>query len=162
MLQHQLLTDDDELAERFRSYAPNQEADTQFMADVAAFEMFNGSVEQPLPAFTQKAAIGEEKLALFRDIVKEMPPGYDGILPLALELELRKSFNLVGITYSELWYKLVRKVAPLSYIQLRADNPYGQDISAITQTTDKRETCVLFILGRSNEPLLTFEFCHQL
>ena len=94
MLQHQLLTDDVELAERFRSYAPNQEADTQFMADVAAFEMFNGSVEQPLPAFTQKAAIGEEKLALFRDIVKEMSPGYDGILPLALELELRKSFNL--------------------------------------------------------------------
>jgi len=116
----------------------------------------------PLPAFTQKAAIGEEKLALFRDIVKEMSPGYDGILPLALELELRKSFNLVGITYSELWYKLVRKAAPLSYIQLRADNPYGQDISAITQTTDKRETCVLFILGRSNEPLLTFEFCHQI
>ena len=41
-----LLTDDVELVERFRKFSPNQEADVEFMADVAAFEMYNRVVEQ--------------------------------------------------------------------------------------------------------------------
>ena len=101
MLQHQLLTDDVELAERFRSYAPNQEADTQFMADVAAFEMFNGSVEQPLPAFTQKAAIGEEKLALFRDIVKEMSESVQFLCITHNKTTMELSEQLSGVTMRE-------------------------------------------------------------
>jgi hypothetical protein len=157
-----LMTDDVTMANQFCACAPNQEADVEFMADVEAFEMYNRAVGEQLPAFIQKAPIIDEKLELMRTLVTQMPAGYSALLPSALEMELRKSFNLVGVTYSELWYKLVKKTAPIAFINLFADNPYGQDTNAVLETASKRETCVLFIYGQSAIPLLLLEFCREI